>query len=99
MEADALKFIFSAGPNNSGGRAIKKPKYFEDMFDVVKDTAKACPKKIQDSLTDNGQTQDPGQAQTSQIKEKQGTNVAASDEDGPIVEEEEKMQSGNSPFF
>jgi len=50
MEAETLKVMAAAGPKNSGGAAVKKPDYFEDICDIVKDKAKACPKNLLDSL-------------------------------------------------
>lgn len=50
MESETLKVIANAGPKNTGGGHIKKPSYFNDVHDVVKDKAKACPKNILDSL-------------------------------------------------
>ena len=90
MESGTLKLIANGGPKNSGGAAVKKPPYFEDVHDVVKDKAKAIPKNIVDTL------EEPDIIAVNKPEEQEDDPAKMLDKDGAPGA---KGTSRNSPFL
>lgn len=97
MEAETLKVIAAAGPKNSGGAAVKKPDYFEEVCDIVKDKAKSCPKNLLDSLGGPSITSDKKSLSSNDDKSARGPSETMLDEE----EEDEKVRELTpvSPFL
>jgi len=51
MEGKTITFIQNGGPKSTGAGKLKRPVFYDEVRDIIKDSAKATPVNLMDTMS------------------------------------------------
>ncbi|XP_018372391.1 PREDICTED: uncharacterized protein LOC108767162 [Trachymyrmex cornetzi] len=106
MEGKTITFIQNGGSKSTGAGKLKKPAFYDEVRDIIKDSAKATPVNLMDTMSDLSSQTSSSSVSNDFLKSSkcsQEFSCSAKDSDEPLSDDDAKELISNqkkvSPFL